>query len=381
MGQATVGNSRTENPLWELRNAGQSIWLDFLSRDLLDSDGLARLIKEDGLLGVTTNPAILEKAISSGPEYETRIEAGVRAVGSDPVRLYEHLAVADVRDAADLLHGVFVETAGRDGFVSLEVSPHLAHDAEATVAEARRLFAAVARPNVMIKVPATDAGVVAIRELLTVGVPVNVTLLFSCRRYQRVAEAYLEALEARREQGLLLSTVRSVASFFVSRIDTHLDRLLASAPRGAALKGRTAVANARQAYRLYRELLDSKRWTALAREGALPQRLLWASTSTKNPEYRDTLYVEELVAPDTVNTLPLETLEAFRDHGVVRPFGTPELELAERELAGLESLGIDLEATCEVLLNDGLRKFVEPYDKLLASLQARIRDLTLAAAR
>jgi transaldolase/glucose-6-phosphate isomerase len=374
MVDGAITEARRDNPLRQLQEAGQSVWLDFLSRELLDSGRLSRLIEEDAVSGVTTNPAILEKAISTGSEYEARIEAAVHTTGPDPLALYEQLAISDVRDAADLLRSVFDGSNGKDGWVSLEVSPHLADDCSGTVAEAKRLWEAVDRPNVMMKVPATPAGVCALRELLVDGVPVNVTLLFSCQRYQEVALAYLEALEIRKAQAKSVAEVRSVASFFVSRIDTYMDRQLASIPGGAALQGRIAVANARRAYRLHQELLGSNRWLELAREGAQPQRLLWASTSTKNPEYRDTLYVEELVAPNTVNTLPLETLEAFRDHGRVRPMGAAELELAERELAGLESLGIDLEAACDALLVDGLRKFQVPFDKLLQGLQARVRD-------
>lgn len=374
-----IDETASRNPLLELRAAGQSVWLDFLRRDLIDSGELSRRIREDGLAGVTTNPAIFERAISSGPEYEARLDEAVRAVGSEPLRVYEFLATADVRDAADLLRPVFDSTGGVDGYVSLEVSPERAHDTQGTVEEGIRLFQAVGRPNVMIKVPATEGGIPAIRELLVAGIPVNVTLLFSGRRYQQVAVAYLEALEARVERGLDVHQIASVASFFVSRIDTALDRVLASAPGGAALCGRIAIANARRAYRWFGELLHTPRWAELESRGARPQRLLWASTSTKNPAYRDTLYVEELVAPQTVNTMPPETLEAFRDHGTVRPFGAAEIELAERELAGLEPLGIDLEEVCRHLLSDGVRKFAEPFEKLLSSLEARVRDLASTA--
>jgi transaldolase/glucose-6-phosphate isomerase len=377
--------SPSSNPLVELHRLGQSVWLDYIRRSLLASGGLARLVADDGVRGVTSNPAIFEKAIAAGEEYSAQIvEAAARHDG-DARRIYEELAIADVRDAADVLAGVHRESGGRDGFVSLEVAPDLAHDTEATIAEARRLFRAVDRPNLMIKVPGTPAGMPAIRQLLEDGIPVNVTLLFARSAYAACAEAFLAAIEARVERELAVDRVASVASFFVSRIDTLVDRHL-EARRAAtghpeererlgALAGRIAIANAKLAYRHYEELVRSPRWQRLAARGAQPQRLLWASTSTKNPAYRDTLYVEELIGPDTVNTMPPETVDAFRDHGVARVTLTADVERAERDLAALAEEGISLDEATDELLADGIAKFVQPFDKLLAAVGERARAL------
>ena len=372
------------NPLLQLAALGQSVWLDFIRRSLLDSGELARLVAEDGVRGVTSNPAIFEKAIGAGEEYTAQILEVSPGVGGDPRRIFEALAVEDVRRAADVLAGVHAASAGADGFVSLEVAPDLADDAEATVAEARRLWAAVDRPNLMIKVPGTAAGVPAVRRLLAEGIHVNVTLLFSVRAYREVAEAHLAALEERAARGEAVDRVASVASFFVSRIDTLVDRWLeerAAAAAGEtrdrllALRGRVAVANAKRAYRHYRELVAGERFLALAARGARPQRLLWASTSTKNPNYRDTLYAEELIGPDTVDTMPPETIAAFRDHGVAEATLGAGLAEAEATLAELEALGVSLERATAELLADGLAKFVEPYRRLLDVVAARSREL------
>jgi len=375
--------SRRPNPLLELAALGQSVWLDFIRRSLIDSGELARLVAEDGVRGVTSNPAIFEKAIGAGDEYSAQILAVAPAAG-DPRRIYEALAVEDVRRAADVLAGVHAASGGADGFVSLEVAPDLAADTEATIAEARRLWAAVDRSNLMIKVPGTPAGVPAVRRLLAEGIHVNVTLLFSVDAYRQVAAAHLEALEERAARGAAVDRVASVASFFVSRIDTLVDRWLeeraaaadaATGERLLALRGRVAIANAKRAYRHYRDLVDSPRWRALAARGARPQRLLWASTSTKNPRYRDTLYAEELIGADTVDTLPPETVAAFRDHGVARAtLGEGEAE-AEAVLTELAALGVSLDAATAELLADGIAKFVEPYRKLLDAVAARSREL------
>lgn len=372
------------NPLLELSTLGQSVWLDFIRRSLLDSGELARLVAADGIRGVTSNPAIFEKAIGAGEEYTAQILEVAPQVGGDPRRIYEALAVEDVRRAADVLAAVYRESGGGDGFVSLEVAPDLADDAEATVAEARRLWAAVDRPNLMIKVPGTTAGIPAARRLLAEGIHVNVTLLFSRRAYAEVAEAHLEALEERQARGLPVDRVASVASFFVSRIDTLVDRWLeerAAAAEGRtrerllALRGRVAIANAKLAYRHFRELVAGARWRALARHGAWPQRLLWASTSTKNPAYRDTLYAEELIGPETVDTMPPETVAAFRDHGVAKATLAAGVDAAAATLAELEALGVSLDRATDELLADGIAKFVEPYRKLLAAVDARAREL------
>jgi len=381
------------NPLHELARLGQAVWLDYIRRSLLDSGGLERLVREDGLRGVTSNPAIFEKAIARGDEYTAQLVQLVElapAAGADPRRIYEALAVEDIRRAADVLGPVYRDTGGADGFVSLEVAPDLADDTEATLAEARRLWHAVDRPNLMIKVPGTPAGVPAIRQLVAEGIHVNVTLLFARSAYAAVAEAYLEALDERLERGESVADAASVASFFVSRIDTLVDRWLeermaatadaADRERLAALRGRTAIANAKLAYRHFRSLVASPRWQRLASAGARPQRLLWASTSTKNPAYRDTLYVEELIGAETVNTMPPETIEAFRHHGVARPSLAAGLDEAERVLAQLEAAGISLEAATDELLADGIVKFVEPFQRLLAAVAARTRELVGDAA-
>ncbi|KAB2968541.1 MAG: transaldolase [Thermoanaerobaculia bacterium] len=375
----------SSNPLLELPRLGQSVWLDYIRRRMLDDGELARLAGEDGVSGVTSNPAIFEKAIATGDEYTAQILEVAPGAGGDAKRIFEALAVEDIRRAADVLAGVHEASGGADGFVSLEVAPALARDAEGTVAEARRLWAEVGRPNLMIKVPGTPECMPAVRELLEAGVNVNVTLLFARSAYAAVAEAHLSALEARAARGEAVDGVASVASFFVSRIDTLLDRRLeeresaATTPAERALarrlRGRVAIANAKLAYRHYRELVASQRWRRLAGAGARPQRLLWASTSTKNPAYRDTLYVEELIGPDTVNTMPPETLEAFRDHGVAQVTLDRDFEGAERDLADLADLGLSLDAATAELLEDGIRKFAEPFEKLLGVVAARARSL------
>jgi transaldolase/glucose-6-phosphate isomerase len=371
------------NPLLELARLGQSVWLDYIRRELLTSGGLERLVREDGLRGVTSNPAIFEKAIA-GEEYSAQIVEVAAGAGGDPRLVYEALAVEDVRRAADVLAGVHRSTGGADGFVSLEVAPDLAHDTEATLAEARRLWRAVDRPNLMIKVPGTAAGVPAIRRLLAEGVPVNVTLLFAREAYGEVAEAHLEALEERLDRGLPVDAPASVASFFVSRIDTLVDRRIEERMRQlaperraelAGLLGRTAIANAKLAYRDFTRRSASPRWRRLHAAGARPQRLLWASTSTKNPAYPDTLYVEELIGPETVNTMPPETIEAFRDHGVARPTLEAGVEEAERSLAALAAAGISLREATDDLLADGIAKFVQPFERLLAAVATRTREL------
>jgi transaldolase/glucose-6-phosphate isomerase len=377
--------SSPSNPLLELGRLGQSVWLDFIRRSLLESGGLARLVAEDGVRGVTSNPAIFEKAIATGDEYSAQILEVAPQVDGDARRIYEALAIADVQGAADVLAGVYAASAGRDGFVSLEVAPDLAHDTDATIAEARRLWRAVDRPNLMIKVPGTPAGVPAIRQLLADGIHVNITLLFARSAYATVAEAFLEALEERVAGGLAIDRVASVASFFVSRIDSLVDKHLEARMTAtgdpeerqevAGLRGRIAIANAKLAYRHFEELSASERWRRLAARGAQPQRLLWASTSTKNPAYRDTLYVEELIGAETVNTMPPETVAAFRDHGVARATLSLGVEEAQRQLDALAAAGILLDEATDELLTDGIAKFVQPFEKLLAAVAERARTL------
>ncbi len=375
------------NPLLALVDLGQSVWLDFIRRSWLEDGTLARLIAGDGVRGMTSNPAIFEKAISGGREYDVQIAAIVANVSGPlptPLAVYEQVAVTDIRQAADLLATVYRRTHTQDGYVSLEVSPELAEDADGTLAEARRLWHEVDRPNLMIKVPGTKTCVPVIRALLAEGINVNITLLFSRQAYAEVAEAYLAALEERLGKGLAVDRLASVASFFVSRIDTLVDKKLdektkAATPRDRArleaLKGKIAIANAKQAYSLFTGLFASPRWQRLAAAGARPQRLLWASTSTKNPAYRDVVYVEELVGADTVNTMPPETIDAFRDHGVARATLGEGLTEARKQLAELAALGISLDAATDELLADGVAKFVEPFRKLLGAIALRSSEL------
>ena len=369
------------NPLRDLERYGQSVWYDSLRRSLIASGELARFVVEDGLKGLTTNPAIYEKAIDSTGDYDAELSRLLPRGDLDAKAVYEQLAIHDIQAAADLLRPVYDGRDGRDGFVSLEVSPMAARDEAATIAEARRLWRALDRPNTMIKVPGTPEALPAIQQLLSEGVNVNVTLLFSRNAYARVAEAHLAALEARAARGESLSRVASVASFFVSRIDTLadtlLDELCASseveglAERTEALKGRVAIANAKLAYQDWRALIAGARWGRLAALGAQPQRLLWASTSTKNPRYRDVMYVEALVGPDTVDTVPPATFDAFRDHGRARPTLEEDVEGARRTLGELGALGISIDAITDRLLEEGVRLFAEPFDKLLARIEDR----------
>ena len=377
------GASGREPPaLQRMLELGQSPWLDLIQRSLVTSGELQRLIRDWGVRGVTSNPVIFEKAIAHSGEYDADIAALARA-GQDAASIYEELALADVAAAADLLLPVHRHSAARDGFVSLEVSPHLAHDADATVAEAQRLWAALGRPNVMIKVPGTVAGQAAQRRLLAEGINVNVTLLFSVPRYRRVLDAWMDGIEAAMRSGRAPGSIASVASFFLSRIDTRLDPQLDSLANGggpraldaAELRGKVAIASARIAHAAFASARAMPRMQVLLAAGAQPQRLLWASTGTKNPAYADTLYVDALVAADTVNTLPLETLRAFADHGDPQPMPTVPT-LAARTLEQLEQVGIDLEGETDALLVEGLEKFAQPFDTLLAVVeQARLRAL------
>ena len=372
------------NPIFELGQQGQSVWYDSIRRGLITSGELGRLIAGDGLRGMTSNPAIFEKAIAGTDDYRGALRRHA-AAGLTPLQIYEAIAVEDIQWAADALLPVHEESGGRDGFVSLEVSPHLAHDTEGTVDEALRLAGEVGRRNLMIKVPGTAAGLPAIERLIAEGVNVNVTLLFARDRYAAAAEAYLKGLESLLRKGGDLAAAASVASFFVSRIDTLIDGRIderlseeTDAVRRvamAALKGRAAIANARLAYQHFRELTAGGRWARLAAAGASPQRLLWASTSVKNPAYRDVLYVEELIGPDTVNTLPEATFEAFRDHGVVEATLERGVDEAGDVMAAFEELGISMQEATDQLLEDGVRLFVEPFDKLLAAIETRCEAL------
>ena len=358
-----------DNPLRKLNALGQSVWLDDLRRAWLTDGTLRRLIDEDGLAGITSNPAIFGKAIAEGEDYDEQIATLARA-GADTGAIYEAITVDDIRAAAALLAPLHRETGGGDGFVSLEVSPHLADDTEGTVAEAHRLWRRLERPNAMIKVPGTPAGLPAIRRLLADGINVNVTLLFSVPRYREVVDAFLAGLEERLAAGQSLRGVASVASFFLSRIDTLIDRRLDAlgTAEAGALRGQAAVASARLAYRHYLEWSQDRRWHALAAHGAHPQRLLWASTSTKDEAYSEVKYVEALVGPDTVSTMPPETMDAYRRTGRPQRAVDRDLEAADALPGRLAALGIDLDEAARVLEREGVRKFVEPYDASLAAV-------------
>jgi transaldolase len=360
------------NPLRQVHQLGQSIWLDDIRRAWLRDGTFARLIANDALAGVTSNPAIFAKAISEGAEYNDAIISMARA-GRTIDEIYETLALEDVQGAADLFRPTYTASNGADGFVSLEVSPHLADDTPGTIAEGLRLWQAFARPNAMIKVPGTEAGLPAITELIAAGININVTLLFSVERYRAVVDAYLSGLERRAQAGKPIDKIASVASFFLSRIDTLVDAKLDTLKtyEARARRGRAAIASARLAYQYYKQWTGSPRWQALAPTGVKPQRLLWASTSSKDPAYKDTMYVEALIAPDTVNTLPPPTLEAYRDHGEPAVRIEEELADAKETVRSLKSMGIDLQTVSQQLEREGVKKFKEPFDALLATLKKR----------
>ena len=362
------------NPLVRLGHLGQSPWYDFITRDLITSGTLAGLIREDGLRGMTSNPTIFEKAIAGSADYDADIRQ-LSAEGLDPAAIFEAIAVADVRGACDAFLRVFERTRGRDGLVSLEVSPTLAHDADATVAEATRLWGALERPNAMIKIPGTRAGLPAVARCIAAGINVNVTLLFSVERYQAVIDAYATGLEERVRRGQPIGHLASVASFFVSRVDTRIDPMLDARGDPRGLRGKAAIANAATAYAAFERSLKTARWIALKEVGATPQRPLWASTSTKDPRYPDVYYVEALVAPDTVNTLPPETFTAYRDHGdpVVRIHDA--IEAAPGLLAALGDVGIDLAEVTDDLERDGVAKFAASYGSLLDGIDAKVSAL------
>lgn len=373
--------------LLQLQEHGQSYWLDNLTRGMLVDGELARRVETEGLRGVTSNPAIFHNAITGSAQYDediTRFTA--RGLGVEDV--YDRLTIADVQGACDVLRGVWESTGGVDGYVSLEVSPHLANDTEGTVREARRLHDEVARENVLIKIPGTPAGVPAIRQALFEGVNVNVTLLFSIAAYEAVADAHSEALEQRIEAGRSVDDVASVASFFVSRIDALTDRKLGAladaaggdSARCEALLGKAAIANAKLAYVGFQRRLAADRWARLEALGARPQRMLWASTSTKNPAYSDVMYVEPLIGDLTVNTLPEKTIDAFRDHGRAARTLTAGVDEARRTMAELAAVGIELDEVTDQLLAEGVEKFAVPFDQLLASLAERMARQPAAAA-
>jgi transaldolase len=357
-------------PLLRLREAGQSVWLDFLRRSLIRGGGLERLMRADGVSGVTSNPTIFGKAVAGSPDYDEAIRAIAGADGRPPIEIFYDLALADVTMAADVFRVVYEDTGGADGFVSFELEPRLAHDASGSIDGATALFQRIGRPNVMIKVPGTEEGLPAVEELTALGVNVNITLLFSVELYEKVALAYIRGLERRLKAGQPLDGIASVASFFVSRVDAVVDGLL---PEGSPLRGTVAIANAKVAYQRFRQLFSGKRWDRVARAGARVQRPLWASTGTKDPAYSDVLYVEGLVGPDTVNTVPEATLDAFRDHGLVRPGAAMEgLEEAERTLGVLPGQGIDLGVIADRLVDQGLEAFETDLNKLLEVIAEKL---------
>jgi len=358
--------------LQELSDRGVSVWLDTLSREMLETGELARLIAEDAVVGVTSNPTIFQKALAEGERYDAQLRELADAV-TDPTEIFFALAMDDIRAGCDLMLPVWERTNGVDGFVSLEVDPTLAYDREATFAQAMRLHAEVDRPNLYVKIPATEIGLAAIEDCIARGRSINVTLIFSLERYASVVDAYLRGLERLVAAGGDPAAVSSVASFFVSRVDTEADGRLERLGR-ADLSGRLAVANARLAYRHWQDAFAGERWMYLAGKGSRPQRCLWASTSTKNPAYRDVLYVEELIGPQTVNTMPLETVGAFQDHGEVRGDTLCEgLDDAERHLAELAEAGVDYDDVVSVLEAEGVQKFADSFAELLAGIETKTR--------
>jgi transaldolase/glucose-6-phosphate isomerase len=362
------------NPLKALLAYGQSPWMDYIRRDLLTSGQLKKYIDNDGLRGMTSNPAIFEKAITGSNLYAD-ILTSPDAQKLDANGVFEKIAFRDVQDACDIFKPVYTESKGRDGYVSLEVSPFLGFDTQASLGEARRLWKAVDRPNVMIKIPGTPEGVPAIRQALEDGININITLLFAQSAYEKVAEAFLSALEARAAKGQDISQIASVASFFVSRIDTLIDGMVDEKLKNTAdagqkallesIRGKVAIANARLTYKKYQELFSGPRWNALAAKGAQTQRLLWASTSTKNPKYRDVVYVEELIGADTVDTIPPATIDAFRDHGKLRPSLTENVDGAAKTMADLAKAGISMKEVTDKLMIDGVKLFSDAFKTLL----------------
>lgn len=364
------------NPLLKLADLGQSYWLDNLTRRMMGNGELKNRVVNEGLRGITSNPAIFSKAITQGQEYDTQIRQAT-AEGGSIEAVYEALVTTDIRNACDILQPVFDRTDGVDGFLSLEVSPHLARDTDGSVVEGRRLWQAVDRPNLLIKIPGTAEGVPAIEQLLFEGINVNVTLLFSIDSYQAVAEAHMRALERRVAAGLPIDGVASVASFFLSRIDVLVDGLLKQKanPDAKALLGKAAIANAKLAYRRFKQNTGSGRWKALAAKGGRVQRMLWASTSNKNPDYSDVMYVDTLIGPDTVNTLPEETIEAFADHGTAANTVDQGLDEAVATMEAIAKLGIDFAKVTRQLEDEGIQKFIDPYVTLLEALKSRCANL------
>jgi len=379
------------NPLLQIKDFGQSIWMDNLTRDLIESGELKEMIEARGLRGLTSNPAIFEKAITGNKLYDADIEAGIRA-GKSVQDIYESLVFADIRHACDIFKPIYEVSGGLDGYVSIEVPPKVAHDTQATIEEARRYYREIGKENVMIKIPGTVEGLPAVEQVISEGINVNVTLLFSVNSYVETAWAYIRGLEARAAKGEDISKIASVASFFISRIDIKIDERLDQAlktsgtedqgeeARLKAIKGKVAIANAKVAYQEYKKIIRSDRWKALSAKGANPQRLLWASTSTKNPEYNDVMYVNELVGPDTVNTLPPSTIEACADHCEIDNRLDQEVDKAYQLIESLKDpdININLDQVMEELLSEGIDKFIQPFESLLQSLEEKVSRLSPA---
>jgi transaldolase/glucose-6-phosphate isomerase len=369
----------TKNPLKQLLDYGQSMWLDYIRRDLFTTGKLTKLITEDGLRGMTSNPSIFEKAIGDSSLYDDMVHSLAARGDLDATGIYEQVAIRDIQDAADALRSVYEESHFRDGYVSLEVSPLLALKTDETIAEARRLWKAVKRENVMIKVPGTAQGIPAIRQLIGEGININVTLLFAQEVYEKVAEAYIAGLEDLAGRGGNLKKMASVASFFISRIDTLVDSKLEEKIKATSdpkqqtllksLLGKVAIANGKLTYQRYQKIFSGPRWQALAAKGAQTQRVLWASTSTKNPNYRDVIYVEELIGPDTVNTMPPATVDAFRDHGKLRNSLTEDVPAAAKVMEDLGRAGISIKEVTDKLTTDGVKLFADAFEKLLAAVK------------
>jgi transaldolase len=365
-----------KTPLQELADHGQSVWIDYLSRPFVQDGDLAGLV-DQGVEGVTSNPTIFQGAIAEGDAYDQQIREIVEGGESEPKEIFIALAGADIRDACDVLRRVYDDGDGKDGYVSFEVDPNLAHDTEATCEEAKRLHGLIDKPNLFIKIPATEEGLPAIEETIAAGIPVNVTLIFSLERHKAVAEAYVRGLQRLADSGGDLSRVASVASFFVSRVDSEADKRLDEAGH-PELKGKLAIANAKLAYQTYKEVFSGEAWEALEAKGASKQRCLWASTSTKNPDYRDVIYVEELVGRDTVNTMPRATVEAVLDHGEIRDSLEEDVDGAKQLLKDLEAAGIDYDDVVATLEKEGVQKFADSFKELFADIESK-RDQLVAA--
>jgi len=363
--------------LHQLSELGQSVWIDYLSRQLLQTGKLERMLEEDAVVGVTSNPTIFQKAIAEGDAYDDQMRE-VLGEEDDLKEVFLKLAVQDVQNACDLFRRVWDEGKGQDGYVSIEVDPNLAYDTQGTIDEAQRLHELVDKPNCFVKIPATEAGLPAIEEMIARGRSINVTLIFSLQRYAEVVEAYLRGLERLVESGGDPGPVASVASFFVSRVDTEADKRLEAAGAPKELQGKLAIANAKLAYQRYQELFSGERWAALTAKGARSQRCLWASTSTKNPEYRDVIYVEELIGPETVNTMPEETIEAFQDHGEVALTLEQALDEARRLFDELATVGVDVDDVTRVLEEEGVQKFSDSFTELLDGIRSKRGELVNA---